>query len=391
MAFSSDTTTSNLEDLDKRLKGRKFIEGTLEKEHCGGMCAKDRQPQLDKDENMQSDAMSNDMEGNVQPTQSAGVSPPSQASTNRLTILNLPVETLGQIFEYVRGHEVGTQILSSPPESNCNDHAIQNIRLTCRRFRDSSSHLLIHLLKLGVDQESLLLLNNVSRHPRISKGVDTVEFALRFYSPTIARNVHLFARIMRKMLIGYFELQEHRLIAASGTSDLSDTSKVPTMRIGECMRTDDASTFVEPEVTAKHIGKCTELAELFKLLQSWDLYLERCRAELVCFCHTSCSCHTVFASRLDRMIAEGSSSCLRILKDAHGVYKHRFNQQRKLMKKSKFVNSVATAFSCMPQARRLFFRSLPWSVETIVLRNPRVMDGTLSLAERVNAFVLPMK
>ena len=100
--------------------------------------------------------------------------------------VSLPNELLLNIFERVR--------------ENLDYHTystlwtIQAIRQTCRLFNELSSHLLLHNVKVDLTRSSLAHLDEVSRHPLISKGIKSIHLYLTpFYNPDFAYDIRAFA------------------------------------------------------------------------------------------------------------------------------------------------------------------------------------------------------
>lgn len=104
----------------------------------------------------------------------------ARSLTHKLHILNLPDELLRKIFEEVRGDFDSTYQESS--EDGVSD--IKSLRLTCRRFCDASSHLLLHHVDVSLANSSLEHLDEVSRHPTISKGIRSLQINISLYEPT---------------------------------------------------------------------------------------------------------------------------------------------------------------------------------------------------------------
>jgi hypothetical protein len=71
---------------------------------------------------------------------------------------------------------------------------IQNARLTCRRFCDTCSHLLVPCLHVSPSLSSLKRLEQVTSHPKISRGPRLFKINARFYSEAIANDYSRFAR-----------------------------------------------------------------------------------------------------------------------------------------------------------------------------------------------------
>ncbi|KAI8954135.1 hypothetical protein F4801DRAFT_596194 [Xylaria longipes] len=110
-----------------------------------------------------------------------------------LRILDLPNELLVRIFEYVKG-DTGIDELHFYNFVSRTSNEIRNIRLTCRRFHATSSHLLLPFIKVNITRPSLARLDEVSRHPSISKGVRAIKLSLTpFYDSTIAHDIRAFA------------------------------------------------------------------------------------------------------------------------------------------------------------------------------------------------------
>jgi hypothetical protein len=106
----------------------------------------------------------------------------------QLHIFNLPEELLVKVFEDVRGN-------FDEDNHKYSDHgvkSIQRLRLTCRRFCDASSHLLLHQLQISFTTSSLDRLDEVCRHPTISKGVRALKIDAAFYDPDPAQSLREF-------------------------------------------------------------------------------------------------------------------------------------------------------------------------------------------------------
>jgi hypothetical protein len=73
---------------------------------------------------------------------------------------------------------------------NCED--IKRLRLSSQRLNETSSHLLINTLYVSPNPKSLERLNQVSRHPAISRGVRRLVASIDVYSPELARDVQSF-------------------------------------------------------------------------------------------------------------------------------------------------------------------------------------------------------
>lgn len=122
-----------------------------------------------------------------------------------LTVLDLPNETLRSIFEYVKGET--TMFELDFFDMGRGDVAqVKNLRLTCRRFCDNSSHLLMFYVKVDMTPQSISHLNEVSQHPTISKGIRAVQIPLgRHFDANIANDFQDFAHYQASRLREHVE------------------------------------------------------------------------------------------------------------------------------------------------------------------------------------------
>ncbi|KAM7208356.1 hypothetical protein V8F20_001334 [Naviculisporaceae sp. PSN 640] len=109
----------------------------------------------------------------------------------KLTVLDFPEELLCRIFEFVEAGEYDTGYPTDPhqrpevafPEPELQRapeaiQALQNSRLVCHRFHDASSQFLVRRVEVIPTGASLARLEQISRHPTISKGVLDIELTL---------------------------------------------------------------------------------------------------------------------------------------------------------------------------------------------------------------------
>ena len=110
----------------------------------------------------------------------------SRPFLGNLNILDLPDELLLAIFEFVEGIDL-TWTVRPAPWLNADDFRqvrdIKNTRLVCRRFAAISSQLLVRIVRVDLTEPSLARLEEISRHPVISKGVRAVKIVLHFFNP----------------------------------------------------------------------------------------------------------------------------------------------------------------------------------------------------------------
>lgn len=101
---------------------------------------------------------------------------PARSLVCPLKIHHLPDELLMGIFRHLR---------------NCDD--IKRLRLSSKRINMTSSHLLINTLHVSPIPKSLERLDEVSRHPTISRGVRRLVASVDAYTPDLARDVQTFS------------------------------------------------------------------------------------------------------------------------------------------------------------------------------------------------------
>lgn len=117
-----------------------------------------------------------------------------------LNILKLPDELLRHIFLYVR-ERTSRYKLAFYELNRCNVAQIKKLRLTCRRFCATSSHLLMFDVTVDMTAQSLAHLDRVSRHPTISKGIRTIKICLgRHFDRDVANDFEAFARYQETKL-----------------------------------------------------------------------------------------------------------------------------------------------------------------------------------------------
>jgi hypothetical protein len=122
-----------------------------------------------------------------------------------LKVLDLPNELLRCIFDYVRGWTSDSETFFSDMMPG-DIRQIKHLRLTCHRFRDTSSHLLLRHVTVDLTPASIARLEDISRHPTISKGVIAVGIVLEFYSATLAEDIQSFARYHEIQLADHVDI-----------------------------------------------------------------------------------------------------------------------------------------------------------------------------------------
>lgn len=109
-----------------------------------------------------------------------------------LSILHLPDETLLQIFDDFKD-ELGSADLFYGTSKQADTKSIQNVRLTCRRLCNISSHLLVPRLEVSPSISSLERLEQVTRHPEICQCGRLLKINMSIYTATIAEDFQLFS------------------------------------------------------------------------------------------------------------------------------------------------------------------------------------------------------
>ncbi|PSS13293.1 hypothetical protein M430DRAFT_267445 [Amorphotheca resinae ATCC 22711] len=224
----------------------------------------------------------------------------SRPKLRPLTILDMPDEILIDIFGYVKGREPPDRLLDSSPMGQCE---VKNLRLTCRRFCNLSSHLLIRLVRVELNSSSLLRLEEISRHPIIRKGVRGVRVLLHFYDSGLANDIWTFADHNAGQL-----REETELIERSAPSTLLNSSKEMIL---------EAAKKVRP------------------ILESWEGFVRGTPDDPAC---------------------ENDLRYRMLLRRAHEEYRRRFADQERLREDGSFIRAVAAAIARMPTAKRLELR-----------------------------------
>lgn len=250
-------------------------------------------------------------------------------------ILDMPNEILTEIFKYVKDcdHFPGSCFKLKGFNSKTREH-VGDVRLTCKRFCATSSHLLLHNVRLeGIDQKSISHLDKISSHPLISRGVASIQLTLGFYAADLAHDIYKFTEY--------------------------NVNKLSKDELGS------SSSLSQPKSSLDSLEQCSHvLVDARKRLESWKVFLEGTPEDPV-------DSKTSFRARLQRLIANDTSESghFLILQKAHGQYKHLFSEQRHLFNRRRFIDAVASAFARMPMARKLelldpddeYMRLVHWS------------------------------
>lgn len=225
----------------------------------------------------------------------------STTSLRPLTILDLPQEILLTISEHVKTQKPkSSHFSSSENKESIND--IKSLRLTCWQLHNTSSHLLLNLIRVGLDQASLQDLQEIARHPLIGKGVVAVRVLLDFYDEGLAKELETFA-------------------AYNARRVRRDTENIEQI-VGT------GHYFSMPEATVlENIGKMKGISA------SWECFAER--------------------DRDDSENIEISWEHVLLLQRAHEEYQMGFLEQEELLRNDIFVKSVADSLAKMPCLKRM--------------------------------------
>lgn len=246
----------------------------------------------------------------------------------KLHFLDLPDELLEKISEEVRGSF--NSIRDEFPRDGI--EGIKSLRLTCRRFCDVSSRLLLHRLDVALTNASLNHLDEVSCHPTISKGIRSLRVCAPLYDPTLARSLRVFIRrVIGELRDEYkrdFDAIHSYLWEVSPRQNWESWDGIPNLPLpgghGNLSQAFD------------NMGKRNEI------LLSCTNYL---RAE-------------TFPPDDDQIMAT--------LSQVHKKYKQLVNDQTTLLRNDTFVTSVAEAVARLPKASILSLSDWAWDKSCIL-------------------------
>ncbi|KUI68737.1 hypothetical protein VM1G_04077 [Cytospora mali] len=235
----------------------------------------------------------------------------ARAKARPLNVLDLPDEILIDIFDFAKGRYESR--LHFFFDIGCTDvTTIKNIRLTCRRFNHTASHLLLAYVDVCLSPSSLAHLKKVSLHPVISRGISALRVHASIYSSRLARVLGHFAQLATAKLADFADYHE-RLLSR--------------MRAGEEDRLSRYCTPVEVKKAAQQARR---------IISSWEQHWHADSLEL-------------------EDGAEGEQWCSDVsaLQKIHKVYARLYEEQQSVMKDGLFIREVAAAMARMPRAVRL--------------------------------------
>lgn len=221
-----------------------------------------------------------------------------------LQILDMPDEILMEIFSYLKSdNEPG--ICSYQHSRPTIVPVITQLRLTCRRFCATSSHLLLPYLSVECNSSSLAHFEEVSHHKTIRQSVQTVEISLDSYDSLLANNLLEFARYFAQ------NLQMFRRSVLTCDSRLSQQRQISLSRLAEKLR------------------------KAHEMEYSWLRYADGTPAD--------------FDSDEDMAFHL-------LLRKGHEEYRKRFQDQMAVLADGNFAQTVAAAMARMPLVKSLVIR-----------------------------------
>lgn len=220
-----------------------------------------------------------------------------------LKLLDLPDELLQWIFDCAISGGWKLREPSRPRPESVLD-TVRNLRLTCRRFHNTSSHLLLPHIRVYSTKQSLDHLEEVARHASISRGVRSIHIVLVFYNPTLARSIQAFAENCAKKLEVNVNHWRFR-------------------------RNDDQN---EDTVLAKAIKKA------LTIMESWNDVARK------------------------GIIEDDDREATTLLLQAHEHYQQRFAEQTALLCDGMLGRAIASATAQLPAASRIRFGSFYTSI-----------------------------
>ena len=241
----------------------------------------------------------------------------SRPGVRKLHLLDLPEEVLRQICGYF-GPEYGPRSLWFFPDFRPDmGRNIINIRLTCRRLYEASSHLLLTEALVLLEPASISETQIVSSHPFISKGVQRLNVNLGFYRADFAASLAAFAQ---KVL-----------------SDFDETM-------------DFQARMIEPGRWDERFSTCSrrELARAIKkggrLHDEWT--------SLIAALHNFEAGSAEMQTFVEQAILEGSKALAGMVR-AHERYKEHYKSQESLLRDDTLVHIISDILQKMPTATRL--------------------------------------
>lgn len=253
-------------------------------------------------------------------------------------ILSLPNEILIEIFDAVK--QSRRHLSSQPPA--CRSHTgssndIVNVRLTCRRFAATSSHLLVSSVQLDdISSASLDKLEAIAHHPQIGKGVRTVRLSTCFYTPGLAGEVRSFAWYAINRVFGAAVRCQEGIQA-------------------ERKRVEEAGGGISEAQFKKWMSGITALEDVMEVLKSWSRLTMTGGSDIVGSPLFPPSDVAALRTSTTPRICDESDGTrhVMLLRIAHVLYRSRYQDQEMLLTDGRFVERFSQAMARMPRAKVL--------------------------------------
>lgn len=230
-----------------------------------------------------------------------------------LHIFDLPDDLLRMIFQEVAGSFKNGYFIIL--RSDC--RSIMSCRLVCHRFHDTSSHLLLHTLDVSITDASLDHLDNVSRHPIISRGVRSLHICFSLFGSFGAhsfRECIIECAIMMRQSLG--EYKKMLRMSQRFQTQFCDP------RLSDCVNDEGLLT----GLSIPH-----RLEQGSNILDSWKRYIVAGSSE------------------------QNGDEHVAALHQIYERYKQLLNDQRALLQNNTFLRRIVTAVARLPTIVDLSF------------------------------------
>lgn len=261
----------------------------------------------------------------------------SRPYLRQLHIFDLPDEILMHICEYVQGRE--EYYIRYLPEINVGVQEVKNMRLTCRRFCNVSSHLLISCVNLELDTTSLFYLKEISRHPTISLGVEVIRINLLYYDSVLEEDIDNFGDYHAQRLLETTEFIED--MANNDTEFFLNTPK---------------------DIVESSIQKARSIG---------NAWLD-------------------FVAEFSNEISNEDLGYRKLLLRAYRKYKRLYARQERLYANDTFPRTIAAAMSRMPNAKRIDIFNSDFTARPKRCRRPDFMTMMSSDESLINSTLYPI-
>jgi hypothetical protein len=284
----------------------------------------------------------------------AGAMELSRAKMRPITILDLPADILRQIFDYFQDPKIakgqvdwgwgwprGTDA-EIARRTAC--ETIRRIRQVCKLFNDLASPLLCPILRVDLDQQSLDKAVQLSKCPRIAKGVRAIQVGLQYRPQELVSSCRRFKDYRKKQL----EEMAH-----------SCSYHAETWWLGG-YESDDETVCELPLWVYREAD-----SNYREIRNSWDSYFNSDES----------------GGGTEPEVDEYQEILLR----GHDEYRKKHEEQLQLITTGSFVTTLASCISQMPNVVSLGFTDQvepPYDDNnpTVVLRDKSLLPGLMSAA-----------